>query len=184
MITILFVASTLAFADARVVPAAVSPKASLESVDRSLNELKIIEMGRQEALKKALGNPKLKADYMIEFLSVLSMMDSLFTEHRKYYDAMNKLIHSDAKSTAAQEALATIKSSRERSIKLNEAIDASSGKLNLPSTSMDSQLRDLQNLYEKTLEKGDEIEAELHIAFDKSPLKKLMKKMPDISDES
>ncbi|CAH0382795.1 unnamed protein product [Bemisia tabaci] len=180
---ILFVASVLAKVAARAVPVAVSQKSAPKIVDRLLNDLKVIEKDRQEALKKAIGNPTFKADSrMVELLSILSLTDSLFVEYRHYYEAMNTLIHSDAKSKAAHEAMETIKRSIKRSVKLNEIIKMKGEKLNPPNINMDGLTEFLQSLFENTLEKTDEIEAELRAEFYSSPFTKNMKKMPQIPE--
>nr|XP_018896141.1 PREDICTED: uncharacterized protein LOC109029892 isoform X1 [Bemisia tabaci] len=173
-----------------IVSPEVSPKAALKSLDKLLDELKILEEGRQEGLKNATGNPKYKTDpRMVEFLSALSLVDSLFVVYHKYYNAINTLIHSDEKSAAAHEALATIKTSRQQSIQLAKVIQTRAGnfKLDSPGLSADKNLNFLQTVFEATHLKNEEIEAQLRTDFYSSPFTKYMTDMPvmpDVSDIS
>nr|XP_018905237.1 PREDICTED: uncharacterized protein LOC109035882 isoform X2 [Bemisia tabaci] len=168
----------------KAVPAAVvSQKVAPKIVDQLLNDLREIETYRHEALKKALGNPKFKTDSsMVEFLSVLSLVDSLFVEYRNYYTAMNTLIHSDQKSKDAHEAMESIKRSTKRSFELDKTIKTKSEKLYPPNLSVTGPTDLLQALFESTLEKNEEIEAELRTEFYSSPFTKNMKEMPQIPE--
>nr|XP_018896142.1 PREDICTED: uncharacterized protein LOC109029892 isoform X2 [Bemisia tabaci] len=183
---VIFCAATvLTGTDAKVRRTAVSRKAAPKSAGQLMSELQVLEKIRQDSLKKAFGNPKYKADpRMMENLSVLSLVDSLFLEYHNYYNAMNKLIRSDEESTAAHQALTTIKSSRERLIKLYKAVTEKGGKLQKPNVSTDNQMNLLETVFGKTLKKNDEIEAELRVEFEKSPFINHMKNMPNLPNES
>nr|XP_018896005.1 PREDICTED: uncharacterized protein LOC109029809 [Bemisia tabaci] len=167
---------------ARAVPAAVSPEPATESVDKLLDDLKVIEKDRKAHLKKALRKPKFMADpNTMEKLSVFSMVDSLFIEYHNYYDAMNTLVHSHEKSTDSHEVLATIRSSRERLIQLYKAITAKQEKLHRPSKGPDSHMHLFTTIFKDTLRKNVEIEAQLRVEFENSPFIKHVKNIPNVS---
>nr|XP_018905234.1 PREDICTED: uncharacterized protein LOC109035879 isoform X2 [Bemisia tabaci] len=182
LIVILSAASLLVGADAKVIPDVVRQKVVTKSAHQLLNDLQVLENDRKAALKKALED--FKADsHKMEPLSVLSLVDSLFVEYRNYYNAMNTLIHSDEKSAASHQALETIKKSREQLVQLYKTVTEKQEKLQ-ESMSTDSQMNLLETLLGKTLQKNDEIEAQLRVEFNDSPFINNWKNMPDLPNVS
>nr|XP_018905217.1 PREDICTED: uncharacterized protein LOC109035864 [Bemisia tabaci] len=176
-------ASALASVAAWAVPVQSSPTAATESVNRLLNELKLLEMDRQKELNKALGNQKFMRYYlMTEFLSVLSFVDSLFMEYRSYYEAVNSLIHSNEESEASRKAIEIIKRSTQLAIQLNEFIRTNGEKLSPPKLNVTGQTDHLQALFKSSLEKNEEIEAQLRPKFSGSSLTKHLKDVPHLPE--
>nr|XP_018905218.1 PREDICTED: uncharacterized protein LOC109035865 [Bemisia tabaci] len=176
-------ASTLASVAKWAIPWAISATEIAEIVIQLLKELELLRKDRQVALNGALGDRNfMREPSMIEFLSILSFIDSLFEEYYRYHDAMNTLLHSDENSGAAHEAMETIKRSKQRSSLLNELIKSKGERLSPPNISVTGQIDHLQTLFKSSLEKIEAIGGHFRSKFNCSSLPKHIKDMSHITE--
>ncbi|CAH0382794.1 unnamed protein product [Bemisia tabaci] len=176
-------ASALASVATWAVPGESSSTAVTESLHRLLNELKLLEKDRQKELNKALGNQEfMRHKPMTEFLSILSFVDCLFMEYLCYYDAVNTLILSDEGSEASRKAIKTIDASTEQVVQFNNIVKSQGEKLSPPNLRMSGQTDHLQALFKSTIEKNEEIEAQLRPKLSDASFKERMKDLPHLPE--
>nr|XP_018895993.1 PREDICTED: uncharacterized protein LOC109029802 isoform X2 [Bemisia tabaci] len=188
---LLFVASVFAFAKGKDTPHAISktaPQVDLKVIEKSfghlVNGLKGIELWRREILTNAQENPKSllekKADKenapLVESFQLLNEIDSYLIKARKYYQAINTLIHSDENSLDAKQTVATISKLRERLIHIKDTVQER-GKAFKPATNVpqDSELHLLKAAFDATAAECLAIEKDLRDMTKNSPYKKYLK---------
>nr|XP_018905235.1 PREDICTED: uncharacterized protein LOC109035881 [Bemisia tabaci] len=185
---LLSVALVFAFAEAKAIPQdtphvipktvpKVEPKVIERSFGHLVNGLKGIELWRREILANALENPKYKENApLIASFQLLSQIDSYLIKARKYYQSINRLIHSDENSLDAKQTVATISKLREKLIHIKDTVQER-GKAFKPATNVpqESELHLLKAAFDATAAECLAIEKDLRDMTENSPYKKYLK---------